>query len=134
MILILAVVIVYNKTYFYSDSSHSAIQDLKFEIAKLDSKYKNLDLRASNVATTINKKTILLCIEDPETNRPYSQNTLMGVLLHELAHYESQSYGEHSDDHNDEWHMKYEDLVEKAIDLDIYNPKYPPPKNYCKIV
>jgi hypothetical protein len=115
------------------DKNHESISTLKLLVSKLDKKYKDLDLRISDRATTRDKKTILLCADDPETGRQYSQNTLMGVLLHELAHYESKSYGETPNDHNEEWHKNYQNLRQKAIELGIYDPKFPPPKSYCKI-
>ena len=116
------------------DSSHPSVIELKDLAAKIDPKYKNLDLRVSDIATTLHKKTIMLCADDPDTGRPYSQNTLMGVLIHELAHYESKSYGEDPDDHNDEWYDNYERIRRDAISAGVYNPKFPPPSNYCKVV
>ena len=120
--------------YRKGDDTHPMVKDLKILASKINPVYKHLDLRASDIATTLKKQKILLCVDDPDTGRPYSQNTLMGVLIHELAHYESKSYGTDPDEHNDEWHKNYAILKEKAISVGVYDPKFPPPKNYCRIV
>lgn len=116
----------------HTQVTDQTIVDLKNLAVELDEKYTGLDIRPSSISTTVNKKTIMLCVYDPVSGRPYSQNTLMGVLIHELAHYESESYGEHADDHNDEWHEKYAAIRDKAVEKGLYNPKFPPPKTYCK--
>ncbi len=116
------------------DSTHPTVSELKTLAAKIDPKYENLDLRVSDIATTLDKQTIVLCVDDPETGRPYSKNTLMGVLIHELAHYESESYGEHENDHNQEWKDNYKIIFQKAVETGVYNPRFPPPNSYCKIL
>lgn len=120
--------------YRQGDSTHPSMVELKSLAAKIDPEYENLDLRAADIATTLKKKKILLCVDDPETGRPYSQNTLMGVLIHELAHFESESYGIDPDDHNDEWHENYNNIINRAIKVGVYDPKFPPPDNYCRVV
>lgn len=137
--LIILLIIVVSILYYVlieikkGDPNHSNIKEMKKLLVKMDPKYENLDLRVANRTTTLDKKTILYCAIDPDTGRPYSQNTLIGVLIHELAHYESKSYGKSPDDHNDEWKDTYIKLKQKAAEVGIYDPKFPPPKKYCKM-
>lgn len=115
------------------DPSHPIIVELKEAIIKMDNSFNQIDIRSSNSAKTVNKKIILLCLHNPETKESYKFNHILAVLLHEMAHYFSKSYGKHENDHNEEFMINYEKLVKRAIDVKIFDPTDPPPDNYCKI-
>ena len=76
-----------------------------------------------NIGYTINKgDSIGLCIDDDE-------NTLFFIVLHELAHVITKSYG-----HDDLFWKNFEFLIKESIKLNIYDYKSynKNPTNYCK--
>lgn len=87
---------------------------------------KGLKLYKGNKSYTINKKSIYLCLKD-ENGEYYPMNMLIYVTLHELAHYlNKEDIG-----HTPKFHAIFEDLIEKASELGIYNPSIPPIQGYC---
>jgi len=74
---------------------------------------------------TLNKEKVYLCLTD-ENGKYYSKNTLMYVLLHELAHVLSDSIG-----HTGEFHTTFEQLQDEATKAGIYDPSIPIEPNYC---
>ena len=99
---------------------------LKEIIEPLHPDLKNLKLYKGNKSYTINKDKIYLCLED-ENNEYYPTNFLIYVLLHEISHYLNK------DDigHTEKFHKIFEDLIEKANNMGIYNSSIPPIDNYC---
>ena len=87
---------------------------------------KNLKLYKGKKSYTINKKKIYLCLKD-EKNEYYSTNMLIYVLLHEFSHYLNK------DDigHTEKFHKIFDDLIEKADSMGIYDASIPPIENYC---
>ena len=78
----------------------------------LETKTINLQERDNNIhiGYTINKgDKIGLCIDDDE-------NTLFFVVLHELAHVITRSYG-----HDDKFWKNFEFLIKQAVKLNIYD-------------
>ena len=79
----------------------------------------------TSAAYVVNKgEELRLCLNDE------NKNDTMFVLLHELAHIMSKSYG-----HNEEFKKNMDFLVKEAVKLDIYKPvDYTrDPINYCGI-
>ena len=66
-----------------------------------------------------------MCLKDSDGNY-YDDNSLMFVLLHEIAHVICKSIG-----HTDEFHKIFEDLLKEAEKVGIYSSKIPMIKNYC---
>jgi hypothetical protein len=87
---------------------------------------KDLKLYKADKSFTINKERIFLCLYD-ETGNYYPLNMLIYVILHEIAHYLNK------DDigHTQKFHEKFEEVLNKATELGIYNPSIPIIKNYC---
>ena len=87
---------------------------------------KNLKLYKGKKSYTINKDKIYLCLTD-ENNEYYPTNHLIYVMLHEFAHYINK------DDigHTLKFHKIFEDLIEQAHNMGIYNASIPPVENYC---
>lgn len=87
---------------------------------------KNIPMYKSNKSYTINKKKIYLCLTD-KNNEYYPLNQLVYVFIHELAHYLNK------DDvgHTEKFYEIFQELLEKANDLGIYNASIPPIDNYC---
>jgi len=99
----------------YPDSERSA---------RLSTRWNRIRLRETNpdeshIAYVINKDVELrVCLKDPATKEAESLNTAMFVVIHELAHLMSVSYG-----HNAEFWNNFKILLARAISLDIYQFK-----------
>ena len=81
-----------------------------------------------SVAFTVNKSAEMrICIRSTD-NKFEDINTAMFVLLHELAHVMSVSYG-----HNEEFKNNFAYITKLASQLNIYEPEdfENRPKNYC---
>lgn len=88
----------------------------------------NLVMVEDNESYTINKKVIHLCTKDPRNGRYYDKNTLMFVVLHELAHVLCDDIG-----HTDNFSIINQALLNHAIKYGYYDQSKPFIKNYCKI-
>jgi hypothetical protein len=99
---------------------------LKEMLTPLHSEVKQIKLYKGDKSYTINKEKIYLCLKD-EKDQYYPTNHLVYVLIHELAHLLNK------DDigHTPKFHSIFEDLLDKAHKLEIYNPSIPPTLNYC---
>ena len=87
---------------------------------------KNLKLYKADKSYTINKDKIFLCLYDENTNY-YPLNMLIYVLLHEVAH----KINEKDVGHTDAFYKVFDELLEKATEIGVYNPDIPIIKNYC---
>lgn len=141
---ILAVIIVY-KTYSQITESflqedpmildlartlNSFIQNKKEWTGELVSLNKgnlfdHISIYKGDKSYTLNKEKIYLCLTD-ENGNYYSKNTLMYVLIHEMAHVISDSVG-----HTGEFHTTFEQLQDEAAKAGIYDPSIPIESNYC---
>lgn len=89
---------------------------------------KNLIMVEDNESFTINKKVIHLCTKDPRNGKYYDKNTLMFVVLHELAHVLCNDVG-----HTDNFSNINQALLDHAIKYGFYDPSKPFVKNYCSL-
>ena len=109
-----------NKIEILTKSLSSSDEKRKLlEFAPLKLQERDTD---RNIGYTINKgEKIGLCIEDDE-------NTLFFVVLHELAHIITKSYG-----HPPEFWNNFQFLIKQSIKVNIYNYKNYNEKsiNYC---
>lgn len=83
-------------------------------------------LLEDNKSYTINKKKVYLCLKD-ENGDYYDENMLVFVAVHELAHVLCDEIG-----HTDKFQKIFQDLLNKATDLQIYDPSVAPIQNYCE--
>lgn len=74
---------------------------------------------------TINKEDVYLCLKD-ENDKYYHDNMLIYVYIHEVSHLVSKSIG-----HTSEFHENFKQLLNKAVELKIYDPNIPIIKDYC---
>lgn len=91
---------------------------------------KETNSSESSAAYTLNKSTeIRLCIRDAQGNFE-DINTSMFVILHELAHVMSVSYG-----HGEEFKNNFSYITHLASSLGIYKPELfqLSPKTYCGV-
>jgi hypothetical protein len=79
-----------------------------------------------NRSYTINKKKIYMCLRD-ENGEYYDDNMLLFVAIHELAHVLCDEIG-----HTDKFQSIFQDLLQQAIAIGIYNPDIEPVYNYCE--
>ena len=116
------------KNYDKSESQ-LAIERLKQNIGKIDPSYSRVRIvEGFKGANTKNKKVISICLRNPETGDFYSENTLMYVLLHELAHVISPTYG-----HDENFKERMNRLLSQAEKLGLYHPDIPIPRIYCGV-
>lgn len=84
----------------------------------------------SSAAYTVNKgDQIRICIRDAKSDKPFeNENDTMFVMLHELAHLMSKSYG-----HNLEFKKNFAYITKIAVELGIYHytDYQKSPTNYC---
>jgi hypothetical protein len=64
---------------------------------------------------TINKKTVILCIRDKYMDKIHDENTLMYVLIHEMAHMLNPEIG-----HGENFKKIFKFLVEQSSIIGIY--------------
>jgi hypothetical protein len=88
----------------------------------------NLVMVEDNESYTINKKVIHLCTKDPQNGKYYDKNTLMFVVLHELAHVLCNDIG-----HTDNFAIINHALLTHAVKHGFYDPSQPFIKNYCSL-
>lgn len=108
----------------------ATIERLKSKIAKIDPNFKNLAVREGDRSETEDKSLITLCIKDPLTKKEYQDNTLIYVMLHEVAH--TLNKPEYSE-HGSEWQAIFTGLLEQAEAKGIYNSAIPLDQWYCGI-
>lgn len=104
------------------------ISELKSLISKIHPEVEYLSISSGSKGSyTENKKRIVLCLKSPKTGKYYSNNTLVYVLLHEIAHVISKKFG-----HGEEFNKNFKKLLDAAEKEGIYDSKLKIPDNYCK--
>ncbi len=88
---------------------------------------ENLKLFKGNKSYTINKEQTFLCLKD-QNNEYYPINMMIYVLLHEISH----SLNTKDIGHTPEFHRIFQELLNKAEKLKIYNPSIPVIQGYCE--
>jgi hypothetical protein len=106
------------------------IARIKFDCSKLDDKIKTIDFYPADESYTEDKKRIYLCLRD-ENDKYYDYNMLMYVAIHECAHALTDVIDpEHK---TVEFKTMFQNLLQKAEKLGLYDPSKEIIENYCKI-
>ena len=106
------------------------IARIKFDCCKLDDKIKTIDFYPADESYTEDKKRIYLCLRD-ENDKYYEYNMLMYVAIHECAHALTDVIDpEHK---TVEFKTTFQNLLQKAEILGLYDPSKEIIENYCKI-
>ena len=87
---------------------------------------EKIQLYKGEKSYTINKSKVYLCLRDPQTNEYYSNNMLLFVFLHELAHVLCNEIG-----HTESFQKIFDALLAEATTMGIYDSSIPPLTNYC---
>jgi hypothetical protein len=115
---------------FISDTDQQIINQLKNKLYTISPELVNIPIAPGNESVTVDKKKIYICMKDA-TDNYYPLDTLIYVLLHEIAHIQSKSYS--FGEHNKEFQQKFKELLEKAYKLNILPQNIDVvPVNYCK--
>lgn len=86
----------------------------------------DIKLMKGSSSYTINKYKIYICLRDRKTNVIYTDNMLVYVILHELAHTLCDEIG-----HTKKFIYIFKNLLHRAIRYNLYDPDIPTVKNYC---
>jgi predicted metal-dependent hydrolase len=85
---------------------------------------RNVKLMKGSESATINKYRVYLCTD--YDGKSYDDNMLTYVLLHELAHVLTPEIG-----HGTTFRTTFEQLLTRAKQANLYDPKAIKPSNYC---
>jgi len=85
-----------------------------------------IELYEGKKSYTINKEKIYLCLKD-KNGKYYNTNMLVYVFLHEVAHILCDEIG-----HTAKFARIFDDLLEEATRLGVYNPNIPIIDDYCE--
>lgn len=100
---------------------------LKTKIKVMIKNIDEINIYSGHKSYTKNKKDIYLCLYD-ENGKYYDDNTLIYVMLHEIAHYlNKKDYG-----HTAHYYTIFNRLIKDAISHGLYNPSIPFVHKYCE--
>lgn len=102
------------------------IDGLIEKLIRVHPRAKELQFYHDKKSYTINKKSIYLCIKD-ENGDYYEENMLIYAALHELGHVLCDEIG-----HTPKYWAIFDQLLEKAANMGIYDPTKPVNPNYCE--
>jgi hypothetical protein len=100
---------------------------LKIQLEPLDPIVSNLRLYKGDKSYTINKQRVFLCVYN-KNGEYYPINMLIYVLIHEIAHI----LNDKDIGHTEAFYEKFDELLQRAIELKIYNPSIPIIQNYSE--
>jgi hypothetical protein len=121
----------YQEIETYKSSEDPIILELKMRLSGLISKVDidKLGIYIDNTGSyTINKRRIFMCVKNPNNGSDYHIQTLIHVIVHELAHVYNEEIG-----HGDEFDQIHLDLRNRAASLGILDLNHKVPENYCEI-
>jgi hypothetical protein len=85
-----------------------------------------IEFKHASKSFTINKKVVHMCLKDEKGNY-YDNNSLVYVLLHEIAHVINTTIG-----HDQMFNNIFTDLLIIAEQKKIYDPNIPMVNSYCE--
>jgi hypothetical protein len=118
--------IIYKQVHEYHLQNDPMLETLKQILKPVHPIFENLKLYKGDKSYTINKDKTFLCLYD-EKGEYYPINMLIYVLLHEVSH----SLNTKDIGHTPEFHRIFDELLEKATSLGLYNANIPIIQNYC---
>lgn len=125
--IIILLFLIWNQCEEYYSSLDPKLDQLKQTLIKVVPEAAKVPLFEANKSYSINKEKIYMCLKDEKGNY-YDDNTLMLVLLHEIAHTENKvDVG-----HTENFHRIYENLKQRASALGLVDLSKPVPIGYCE--
>lgn len=115
-------------TYYKFDDSK--LDTLRKRIEPIIPEINKIQLHGSNKSFTIDKQTTYICTKN-DRDEYYSDNMLIYVILHELAHALCVDKKCFKDEHGDAWEATFDSLLARAEKGGIYDSKIPILKDYC---
>lgn len=103
------------------------ISRLREKLAPVFPELNKVKMVRGNSSYTINKYRVFICLRDKKTDAIYDDNTLVYVILHELAHVECPEIG-----HTELFKRIFFNLLDRAEAHGLYDPSLPRPIDYCK--
>lgn len=129
------VFLVYLFQTFFPRKENPIIKVIKHRLGKIDPNLSKIPIFVNDESYTINKKAIFICIKDPKTNDISHINTLMYVVLHEIAHmYTTETeYFDNGkvNEHGPVFKSNLDKLLELAHTHGVYDKTIPFPQTYC---
>ncbi len=112
---------------FHNKPKHPVINSLQQKLSAVHPIIGSLKIREGKESFTLNKKDVSLCLKDKKSGNIYDDNMLTYVLLHEIAHVLNK------DDvgHTPKFHKKFDELLEKATNLGLFDPNKELVEDYC---
>lgn len=111
---------------YYQSLDDPMLHKLREVLAPVHPDIAHVEMYKGEKSYTINKQRIYLCLRD-EHNKYYDMNMLIYVFLHEFAHYlNKEDIG-----HTEKFHAIFDELLEKAQSLGVYDASIPPVQDYC---
>lgn len=127
VLIIVLIWVVYKQVREHHLQDDPMLHTLKEILKPVHPIVSSLKLYKGKKSYTINKEKIFMCLYD-ENGDYYSLSILVEVLLHEIAHIlNTENIG-----HTPEFHKVFQELLDKAESLGIYNPNIPIPPGYCE--
>jgi hypothetical protein len=118
--------IIYNQVNENHLQRDDMLDRLRASCLDLHPIFKDIKLYKGNKSYTINKEKVYLCLKD-ENGEYYPESFLRFVLIHEIAHVlNKKDVG-----HTDEFNRIFDELLEKAELIGIYDSNMPKIQNYC---
>jgi len=118
--------VIYSQVKEYHMQDDPMLYTLKEILKPVHPVIAKLKLYKGEKSYTINKERIYLCLYD-ENGEYYPINMIVYVLLHEIAHY----INKYDVGHTETFHRIFEELLEKAARIGVYNPSIPIIQDYC---
>lgn len=108
--------------------SHPRVIQLKRLLRRYFPEMRKVRLFENSSTFTLNKSKIYVCVKDSTTQRPYDDNTMVYVILHELAH----ALNEDDIGHSDAYRRIFTRLLARAELYGLYDPtKKKRTDNFC---
>lgn len=127
--LTLVVVLIYKNRRPVTCSIDSMLEKLRADLIRIDSRAARLQFFTAKESYTEDKEKVFLCIHDKKTGDYYPYNQLIEVAIHELAHANTSVIDPNHT--SPEWNSEFRRLLNRAVELGIYNPSIPPVSDYC---
>jgi len=111
-----------------TSKEHFLISTIKERLVVVDPLFRDIDIREGDSSYTEDKSIIYLCLRDKNKDY-YPINTLIYVLLHEIAHLlNKEDFG-----HTKAFYKVFDKLLCNAAAKGMYDPNQQHAESYCGV-